>query len=328
MSARQVWKHKTPLPKSSPTCHNDSPPPPHSISPPMDYPQRDRIINQLYTISTLIDSQTPTPPSSSHPLVQPHTNAQVGCHASFYHCLPEAIDKSAKAHLKKNVLPKDIADFHKIKQEKAAKQSMPKYSATQFDQETLDEYDQKDKLFKLMMKSMSYDKHPAYRALYDALVQSLIVDENDMDKQLEDPPTPKKRHKDQAGSSKNGKSPSKSSKTDKFVHADEIVHDVEIEGGESVKEDVVDADDPSQVDASAPKHEVNPEGDRIPHDLSKPLLLHGALGRLTILVYFFFNKDLDYLTTRNVEKKYATSLTKPKVIRYDLEGIEEMIPKL
>ncbi|GJU01468.1 hypothetical protein Tco_1111806 [Tanacetum coccineum] len=143
--------------------------------------------------------------------------------------VPEAIDKSAKAHLKKNVLPKDIVDFHKIIQEKAAKQSMPKYSATPFDQETLDEYDQKDKLFKLMMKSMSYDKHPAYRALYDALVQSLIVDENDMDKQLEDPPTPKKRH--------------------------EIVHDVEMKGGESVKEDVVDADDPSQVDASAPKHD-------------------------------------------------------------------------
>ncbi|GJR64057.1 reverse transcriptase domain-containing protein [Tanacetum coccineum] len=94
MSVRQVWKRKTPLPKLSPTCHNDSPPPPprntpHSISPPMDYPQRDRIINQLHTISTLIDSQTPTPPSSPHPLVQPPTNAQVGCHASFCHCCRE-----------------------------------------------------------------------------------------------------------------------------------------------------------------------------------------------------------------------------------------------
>ncbi|GJV31205.1 hypothetical protein Tco_1391605 [Tanacetum coccineum] len=73
MSVLQVWKRKTPLPKSSSTCHNDSPPPPrnthHSISPPMDYRQRDRIINQLHTISTLIDSQTPTPPSSPYPLV-------------------------------------------------------------------------------------------------------------------------------------------------------------------------------------------------------------------------------------------------------------------
>ncbi|GJS64313.1 hypothetical protein Tco_0678877 [Tanacetum coccineum] len=91
MSVRQVWKRKTPPPKSSPTCHNDSPPPPprntpHSISPPMNYPQRDQIINQLHTISTLIDSQIPTPPSSPLSLVQPPTHAQVGCHASFCHC--------------------------------------------------------------------------------------------------------------------------------------------------------------------------------------------------------------------------------------------------
>ncbi|GJX12531.1 putative ribonuclease H-like domain-containing protein [Tanacetum coccineum] len=96
MSVRQVWKRKTSLPKSSPTCQNDSPPPlstntPHSISPPMNYPQRDRIINQLHTISTLIDSQTPTPPSSPHPLVPPPTHAQVGCHASFCHCCSNAV---------------------------------------------------------------------------------------------------------------------------------------------------------------------------------------------------------------------------------------------
>nr|GEW44299.1 hypothetical protein [Tanacetum cinerariifolium] len=67
---------------------------------------------------------------------------------------------------------------------------------------------------------------------------------------------------------------------------------------------------------------------KFPHDLSKPLPLHGAPGRLTILVDFFFNKDLEYITTRNVENKYATSFTKPKATRYDLESIEEMIPKL
>ncbi|GKA67809.1 hypothetical protein Tco_0767726 [Tanacetum coccineum] len=83
MSVRQVWKRKTPLPKSSPTRHNNSTPPPsrnttHSISPPMNYPQRDQIIHQLYTVSSLIDSQTSTPSSPPHPMVQPPTNAQVG----------------------------------------------------------------------------------------------------------------------------------------------------------------------------------------------------------------------------------------------------------
>nr|GEY67703.1 hypothetical protein [Tanacetum cinerariifolium] len=71
-----------------------------------------------------------------------------------------------------------------------------------------------------------------------------------------------------------------------------------------------------------------PEGDRILHDLSMPLPLHGALGCLITLVDFFFNKDLEYLTIENLEKKYATSLTKLKAERYDLEGIKQMIPQL
>ncbi|GKF95788.1 hypothetical protein Tco_0288523, partial [Tanacetum coccineum] len=146
---------------------------------------------------------------------------------------------------------------------------MPKYSATPFDEASLEEYDQKDKLIKLMKKSKSYNKHPAYIKLYDALIKSLIIDENEMDKQLENQPNEKKRRrddndqdpsvdsqkekknkkqnysesskkdKDQAGSSKNCKSPSKSSKTDKFVNADETVHDVEMDTGESVEDDVV-----------------------------------------------------------------------------------------
>ncbi|GJV14841.1 putative ribonuclease H-like domain-containing protein [Tanacetum coccineum] len=54
--------------------------------------------------------------------------------------IPEAIDKSVKAHLKKT-LPKDVLEFGKIKSEKAAKQQMPKYSTTPFDEASLEEYD-------------------------------------------------------------------------------------------------------------------------------------------------------------------------------------------
>ncbi|GKB67564.1 hypothetical protein Tco_0928976, partial [Tanacetum coccineum] len=256
-----------------------------------------------------------------------------------------------------NIIPKDVPDFGKIKPEKAANQSMPKYSATPFDQATLDEYDQKEKLLKLMRKSKSYDKHPHHRALYDALMLSLIVDEDDMDNHLEEQSTLKKRRrddqdqdppvdlekekkkrkhkdsksskkdKDQAGSSKKDKSSSKSSKTDKSVHADETIHDVEMDARESVEEYVVDTVDPSQADASVPKRDtlfwfkqpmvkrpespdpewykeptveynfeqcylalsdqldwMSPEGDRIPHDLNKPLPSHGTPGRLTIPV--------------------------------------------
>ncbi|GJV22727.1 ribonuclease H-like domain-containing protein [Tanacetum coccineum] len=73
---------------------------------------------------------------------------------------------------------------------------------------------------------------------------------------------------------------------------------------------------------------LNPEGDRCPYDLSKPLPLQGPLGHITIHMDFFFNKDLEYLKIGNKEKKYVISLTKPKATRYELEGLEEMIPKL
>ncbi|GJV15298.1 hypothetical protein Tco_1360621 [Tanacetum coccineum] len=276
------------------------------------------------------------------------------------------MDKQLTSPLKlKNVLPKDASDFGKIKRDKASKQSMPKYSTPSFDEDSLLKYDQKDKLLKMMMKSKSYDKHPAHRALrrddndQDPLVDSKKVKKKRKQKDSES----SKKDKDQAGSSKKGKSPSKSSKTNKSVHAKETVHDVKMEAGESVKEDVVDAKDPSQADAKwhkeptvddAPeqiwfnemvnaekdpltfddvmgsvidftkftknclkkdkitkadlegrafkllkgKHRnyieleynfeqcylaltdqldwVNPKGDRIPHDLSKPLTLHGA----------------------------------------------------
>ncbi|GJW62511.1 hypothetical protein Tco_0111846 [Tanacetum coccineum] len=164
--------------------------------------------------------------------------------------IPDAIDKSVQAHLKKNVLPKD-----------------------------------KDKLLQLMRKSKSYNKHPAHKALYDALMQSLIIDEDDIDKQFKDQSTPKKRHrddndqdpsidtqkekkkrkqkdsefskkdKDQARSSNKGTSPSKSSKTDKHVNVEETIHDVKMDVGESIKDDGVDAEDPTQANASVPKRD-------------------------------------------------------------------------
>ncbi|GJZ07516.1 hypothetical protein Tco_0541309 [Tanacetum coccineum] len=49
-------------------------------------------------------------------------------------------------------------------------------------------------------------------------------------------------------------------------------------------------------------------------------------GHLTILADFFFNNDLEYLRAGITERKYTTSLTKPKASRYDLKGIEDMIP--
>ncbi|GJT18790.1 hypothetical protein Tco_0877496 [Tanacetum coccineum] len=72
---------------------------------------------------------------------------------------------------------------------------------------------------------------------------------------------------------------------------------------------------------------TNPEGDRCPYDLSKPLPLQGPLGHLTIHVGFFFNNDLEYLKNGNKERKYDASVTKIKATKYDLKFIEDMIPR-
>ncbi|GJU44750.1 retrovirus-related pol polyprotein from transposon TNT 1-94 [Tanacetum coccineum] len=55
---------------------------------------------------------------------------------------------------------KDASKISKIKIEHATKEKMPKHSTTPFDQAAKDKYIQKDLLFKMMMTSKSYSKHP------------------------------------------------------------------------------------------------------------------------------------------------------------------------
>ncbi|GJR39171.1 hypothetical protein Tco_1214855 [Tanacetum coccineum] len=64
----------------------------------------------------------------------------------------------------------------------------------------------------------------------------------------------------------------------------------------------------------------NPEGDRYPFDLSKPLHLQGPLGHRTIAADYFFNNDLEYLKTSDLEVTYTTSITKTKAA---LTGVKD-----
>nr|GEV49757.1 hypothetical protein [Tanacetum cinerariifolium] len=68
--------------------------------------------------------------------------------------------------------------------------------------------------------------------------------------------------------------------------------------------------------------------DRCPYDSNKPLTLKGRPGRLTVPLEYFFNNDLEYLKVSDPEKKYTTSITKTTAARYELVGIEDMIPNL
>ncbi|GJT17880.1 hypothetical protein Tco_0876586 [Tanacetum coccineum] len=51
-------------------------------------------------------------------------------------------------------------------------------------------------------------------------------------------------------------------------------------------------------------------------------------GHQIIPVDFFFNNDLEYLRGGSIDKKYIASTTKSKATRYELKGIEDMVPNL
>ncbi|GKD09997.1 hypothetical protein Tco_1189682 [Tanacetum coccineum] len=72
----------------------------------------------------------------------------------------------------------------------------------------------------------------------------------------------------------------------------------------------------------------NLEGDRYPFDLSKPLPLQGHPGHLTIDADYFFNNDMKYLKSSDPEITYTTSIMRTKAARYEIEGIEYMVPTL
>nr|GEX28909.1 hypothetical protein [Tanacetum cinerariifolium] len=76
------------------------------------------------------------------------------------------------------------------------------------------------------------------------------------------------------------------------------------------------------------KRHKNPEGDRYSFDLSKSLPLQGPLSHQTVAFDFFFNKDLEYLKTSDLEVTYTTSITKTNVAQYDIIGIEDMVPTI
>ncbi|GKE21278.1 hypothetical protein Tco_1432790 [Tanacetum coccineum] len=73
---------------------------------------------------------------------------------------------------------------------------------------------------------------------------------------------------------------------------------------------------------------TNPEEDRCPFDLTKPLPLKGHPGGLTVAAEYFFNNDLEFLKSSDPEKLYTTSITKTKAARYEIVGIEDMVPTL
>ncbi|GKE10389.1 hypothetical protein Tco_1413940 [Tanacetum coccineum] len=72
----------------------------------------------------------------------------------------------------------------------------------------------------------------------------------------------------------------------------------------------------------------NPEGGDYPFDLSKPLPLIMRGKRQRVPFEFFINNDLKYLQGGISTMTYTTSTTKSKAAKYNLPGIEDMVPNI
>nr|GEV02887.1 integrase, catalytic region, zinc finger, CCHC-type, peptidase aspartic, catalytic [Tanacetum cinerariifolium] len=68
----------------------------------------------------------------------------------------------------------------------------------------------------------------------------------------------------------------------------------------------------------------NREEGSYPFDLSKPLPLQSHPGNLIIAADYFFNNDLEYLKSSDLERTYTTSITKIKATWYKIVEIKDM----
>ncbi|GJV86511.1 hypothetical protein Tco_1530449 [Tanacetum coccineum] len=91
---------------------------------------------------------------------------------------------------------KSASEIRKIKKEQAEKQKMPKYTIKSTDKAALKEYDQKSAFYQTMNENKSFNRNHANHALYHALMEALIKDENDMDKGVADTVKNHKRQND------------------------------------------------------------------------------------------------------------------------------------
>ncbi|GKB83064.1 hypothetical protein Tco_0949959, partial [Tanacetum coccineum] len=248
-------------------------------------------------------------------------------------------------------LPKAVSDFATPMIQSTVKKALEKTPTTLAQSslkaaESLSEYELKMILFVKMDKSRSYLTHDKHQALYDALFKSLCLDDV----------------------IERGKSPAKTSKSSKYVTAKEPVKEPAFEMASDDIEKTIDdvpwfnnivfaAKDPLifdelmatpidfskfamnrlKIDKLTKAHLVSPvynllkgtcQRDRCPYDLSKHIPLKGHPGRLTVPSEYFFNNELEYLKASDPENKYITSITKIKAARYELVGIEDMIPNL
>ncbi|GJW28250.1 hypothetical protein Tco_0045125 [Tanacetum coccineum] len=288
--------------------------------------------------------QTPTPIPTNVLKIVDHSSEAL---AVLQSQVPTVVDSYLDTKLTKKPTPtaeqeyeKSPSDILKIKKEQAESQKNPQFTIKSIDKAALEDYD---------LKSALYQSMHGIADIVKDHKRKLDDDEDDDDDA--DPPagpnqgkkTKRRRTKESESSKKSsstkeppkGKALTKGTKTGKSASAKEPVE-------ESITEVVMDdagddvvRDDYQPQDTSEPKirKTLNPKWFKQPlrpptpdpeWNKRQPLPLQGPLGHRTVAADYFFNNDLEYLKTSNIEVTYTTSITKTKAARYEIKGIEDM----
>ncbi|GJV06144.1 hypothetical protein Tco_1343800 [Tanacetum coccineum] len=225
--------------------------PPTSFSLPVSSSFGNQFLNLSSDISlivSVIPEQTTPTPSTALPTETPvsmvHLPPPIVSEISFDVNELKQVDNSSSilATIRSQVPPvvneylgSSLRDaLQKIKQEHVAKEKMPKFLTTLYDQAAEAEFKQKEILFKMIRESKSYEKH---------LTQKALKRKRSSGKDYE----PSKTSSASKETSK-GDTPPKSFKISKYASAEESVkeatHDVTMDDEELVQENVIDADQP------------------------------------------------------------------------------------
>ncbi|GJR90169.1 hypothetical protein Tco_0214180 [Tanacetum coccineum] len=98
----------------------------------------------------------------------------------------EIVERLTQQYLPQQSTRKSTENIRKNQMGLSTNTQVPKFTITSSDTVALEEFDQKTTLFNTMTNSKSFNKSPKHRALYHALMESILEDEEAMDKGVAD----------------------------------------------------------------------------------------------------------------------------------------------
>ncbi|GKA88891.1 retrovirus-related pol polyprotein from transposon TNT 1-94 [Tanacetum coccineum] len=305
-------------------------------------------------------------PSSTTVNTDTNTNNYRSNNLNHYLVKEHFVPADVVEKLKQQYKPqKSAEDIRKIKMEHAEKQQEPKYTIVLSNVDALQEFDQKRTFFKTMTKTKSFEQNSKHKALYHALMESILEDEDAMDKGLKKKKTskdvkPSKKAKSTESSKGTTKSLPKS--TGKSAQAEDTVFEAGYtQGPQNLRDDMGNTDEPPVVNVDPKDWFKKPERpltldpkwnedfnafvmNRLQiSDLTQDILIGPSYkilkGTCRSYVELKYNMEECYkaLTEQldwdnpeggSTDRTYTTYLTKTKAVKYDLPGIEYMVPNL